>query len=98
MAKLFQNHCAVLKPVLFWMRRELQDIYRAKRWNSVTVQGAVISTVCLYGLDEVVFLQRLKLNHGHHVGPFMCQFMEVIMQCCSSQEAHRLIGQQNLHT
>lgn len=30
MAKLFQEHCAVLKPVLSWMWKELQEICRAK--------------------------------------------------------------------
>ncbi|NXI65521.1 TOPRS ligase, partial [Anseranas semipalmata] len=96
-AALIEQDRAILEPVLPWLRGELQEIHGAEWWKAVAAESLVLSTLCLYGLDEEALFEMLQPDLQHHTQNFVRQLTEVIVRCCS-EEAHRLLSQQNSRT
>nr|XP_021137278.1 E3 ubiquitin-protein ligase Topors-like [Columba livia] len=89
-ATLFQRHQYLLRPVLPWLRRQLEAIYEEEWWLARAAEKLLLNDLCCCGLDEEAVVQRMQPGLEEHAAPLVHGLINIIEQRCS-QEAWRLL-------
>ncbi|NXG83127.1 TOPRS ligase, partial [Stercorarius parasiticus] len=89
-AQLFRRNKRLLKPVLRWLRRELEAVFGEDWWLATGAESLILQALCLCGPDEEVVVQQLQPGLQEHTAPLVHGVINVIVHRCS-EEARRLL-------
>ncbi|NWZ57349.1 TOPRS ligase, partial [Haliaeetus albicilla] len=90
-ASLFDDHPALLRRFLPWLRQQLGLIFAEEPSTAVVLEDLILSVLGLFGLDEEVLVRLLQASLQHRAATFVQQLIDVAVRRCS-REAHRLLG------
>ncbi|CAN8220484.1 unnamed protein product [Coccothraustes coccothraustes] len=89
-AELFQQQQHLLDPVLPWLCKRLQRIFRGKWWLVHAAESSILNDLCVYGLDMETLVLRLQKSLGEGTAQLVHGLINVIVGQCS-KEAQRLL-------
>ncbi|XP_066854965.1 E3 ubiquitin-protein ligase Topors-like [Anser cygnoides] len=76
-AAFFQEQLADARPLLAWLQEELRRIYGSQWWDVAVVQGIVLASLCIFGLDQQALVRQLQPSLHSHTVPFVARLVTV---------------------
>ncbi|XP_064901255.1 E3 ubiquitin-protein ligase Topors-like [Columba livia] len=95
-ASFFQDHPALLQPVLSWVRQELRRLFGTRSSRAGTVEALITPMLLLFGLDEEQLVPLLEATLQNRAATFVHRLMDVAARLCS-REAERRLGLEDGH-
>lgn len=96
-AEFFNRHPDNIRPLLPWLRRELQWIYGWQWWEAAVVETSVLVNLCLWGPDEELLVRQLQHSLQEETSTFVQRLVAAAVNLCRDGILQRG-QQQDLHT
>ncbi|XP_021154696.2 uncharacterized protein LOC110365057 [Columba livia] len=93
-ADYFKSHPNNTRPLLPWLRRELQALAENEWWELDATEATVVAHLCLWGLDEEALVRQLQDNVLEDTRTFVRQLIDATVQLCG-REIRLHLGQQD---
>ncbi|NXL54090.1 TOPRS ligase, partial [Podilymbus podiceps] len=81
-ADFFKSHPDNIRPLLPWLRRQLEELAEGEWWEVAAAEGTVVAHLCLHGLDEAVLAQQLRACLPEDAGTFTRQLIAAAVRLC----------------
>ncbi|XP_050185752.1 E3 ubiquitin-protein ligase Topors-like [Myiozetetes cayanensis] len=88
-AELFRRRRNLLDPVRPWLCQGLEMIYGGEWWQVKSAESGILLTLCVYGPDREVLIQRLEPRLQQYTAPLVHGILNIIATQCS-EEVRRL--------
>lgn len=87
-ASLFRDHPEILEPVLPWLRRRLELLFGAERWETAVAEDLLLCSLRIFGLNEEALVRLLEHCLQGYTDLFVCWLVDFVVRRCS-EEARR---------
>ncbi|XP_071586815.1 E3 ubiquitin-protein ligase Topors-like [Heliangelus exortis] len=84
-ANFFRSHPFNIRPLLPWLRREIEGIFEEAWFMVRALEVTVVARLCEYGLDVEQLLESLRYCVPGNPEPFVRQLIAMASQVCSSE-------------
>ncbi|NWQ78453.1 TOPRS ligase, partial [Columbina picui] len=95
-ADFFKSHPDNTRPLLPWLRRELEALAENEWWEVDAMEATVVAHLCLWGLDEEALVRQLQDNVQEDTRTFVRQLISAVVHLCGREICLHL-GQQDPH-
>ncbi|NXW92394.1 TOPRS ligase, partial [Alopecoenas beccarii] len=95
-ADFFKSHPNNTRPLLPWLRGELEALAENEWWEVDATEATVVAHLCLWGLDEEALVRQLQDNVPEDTRTFVRQLIAAAVHLCG-REIRLHLGQQDPH-